>query len=163
MKRRLAIFVFFFICISGSLKAQTPAAVIPDFTFFTLDGVPYSSKSIPGGKPILFSFFDVTCPHCQTTMKTFAAHSAELKGISVFLVTLDGKDAVNNFMNTYGSGLSGLRNLVILEDVNHEFIPKFQPTKYPSVFLYNKNKKLEVYENDEKRVINVLDKIKTLK
>lgn len=115
------------------------------------------------GKSSVFSFFDVTCSHCQTTMKFLAANYTDLKRASVYLVTLDRKDAVLKFISTYGKTLLNKDNVVILQDVNYEFIPKFQPIKYPSVFLYDKSNKLVIYERDEKKMGDVLKKLKALR
>jgi hypothetical protein len=161
--KRITCLVLLFGFSVGYTQAQTPATTIPNFTFFKLDGTPFSTKQIPSHKASLFSFFDVTCSHCQLTMRTLSKHYSELKGISVFLVSLDRKDAILKFMKTYGPGFLNKPNVIILQDLNYEFIPKFQPVKYPSVFLYNKHKKLEVYERDEKKMLQVITKAGRLK
>lgn len=163
MKRRCFLIVWLIICITKSVMSQTPASVVPDFTFFKLDGTPFLTKQIPSGKPSLFSFFDVTCSHCKVTMRLLSKHYPELKGISVFLITLDRKDAIIKFMNSYGPAFLNKKNVLILQDLKYEFIPKFQPLKYPSVFLYNRYKKLEMYEQDEKKMLKVIAKVKSIK
>ena len=138
--------------------AQTPASAIPDFTFFKLDGSRYSVRQMPRGKASLFSFFDVTCSHCQTTMQTLSKHHTELRHLSVYLVSLDRKDAILKFLKKYGPQFLNKSNVTILQDLNYEFIPKFQPIKYPSVFLYNKNRRLEAYEKDEKNMLKLVSR-----
>ena len=138
--------------------AQTPAATIPDFTFFKLDGSSFSTRQMPRGKASLFSFFDVTCTHCQTTMQTLSKHHTELRQLSVYLVSLDRKDAILKFLKKYGPQFLNKSNVTILQDLNYEFIPKFQPVKYPSVFLYNKNRRLEAYEKDEKNMLKLVSR-----
>ncbi len=148
--------------VSKIVNAQTPSPTVPDFTFFKLDGTPFSSKQMLPNTPSLFSFFDITCTHCQATMKLLSSHYSDLKGASVYLVTLDRKDGVLNFMNVYGRPFLNKENVIILQDLNYEFIPRFQPVKYPSVFLYDKNRKLVIYEKDDKKMPAVLKKLKVL-
>ena len=143
--------------------AQTPAPIIPDFTFFKLDGSSFSTRQMPQGKASLFSFFDVTCSHCQTTMQTLSKHHTQLKHLSVYLVSLDRKDAILNFLKKYGPQFLSKSNVTILQDLNYEFIPKFQPIKYPSVFLYNKNRRLVAYEKDEKNMLKLVSRVGKLK
>jgi len=95
-------------------------------------------------------------------MKTLSSHYNDLKNAAIYLVTLDRKDAVLTFLNNYGKPFLNKENVIVLQDVNYEFIPKFQPIKYPSVFLYDKNRKLIVYQKDEKKMLDVVKKLKTL-
>jgi hypothetical protein len=163
MKRLCLLSLLFLLYVSKPVNAQTPSPIVPDFTFYKLDGTPFSTKQMIAGKASVFSFFDVTCSHCQTTMRFLAANYTDLKRASVYLVTLDRKDAVLKFISTYGKTLLNKDNVVILQDVNYEFIPKFQPIKYPSVFLYDKSNKLVIYERDEKKMGDVLKKLKALR
>ena len=163
MKRSCTLILLLLMILSEFVAAQTPAPVVPDFTFYRLDGKPFSAKQMPAGKPSVFSFFDVTCSHCQTTMKLLSSHHADLKSPGVYLMNLDQKDAAIKFLNLYGANLLNKDNVVVLQDVKYEFIPKFRPLKYPSVFLYNKNRKLVVYEKDDKRMMDVIKKLKALK
>ncbi|WP_207424763.1 peroxiredoxin family protein [Desertivirga brevis] len=162
MKRFWLMWLLCLLNVSKPVIAQTPAPVVPDFTLFRLDGTPFSSKQMVANKPLVFSFFDVTCTHCQTTMKLLSSHYLDLRNAAVYLVTLDRKDAVLKFLNNYGPAFLNKDNVTILQDVQYEFIPKFQPVKYPSVFLYDKNRKLVIYEKDDKKMLSVLKKLKTL-
>lgn len=153
----------FLVLLFSRTSGQTPANVIPDCAFYKLDGSRFSTRQIPEGKPSLFSFFDVTCPHCRIAIGYLSDHFQELSGISVFLVSLDGRDQVMRFMKKYGPELLNRKNVTILQDVNREFIPRFQPLKYPSVFLYDKFKSLVVYEKDEKKINKVFSRLKGLK
>lgn len=162
MKRRSVLLMFLVLLISRT-SGQTPAKVIPDCTFYNLDGSRFLTSHIHRGKPSLFSFFDVTCSHCRIAIGYLSEHSQELNGISVFLVSLDGRDQVMRFMKVYGPELLKRTNVTILQDLNKEFIPRFQPLKYPSVFLYDKFKRLVVYEKDEKRMSKLLEQLKGLK
>ncbi len=150
----------FLILYVNTLSAQQPAATIPEFTMFKTDGSAFTKKQVAKDKTSLFSFFDVTCSHCLTTMKTLNKHTTDLKSLMVYLVSLDRKDAVIQFMNTNAPTLLKSKNVTILIDINYEFIPKFLPKKYPAVFVYDKNHKLKYYEGDEKNIEELIKKIK---
>jgi len=160
--RKAGLWVLLVFCVQLTF-AQNPASTVPDFTFFKLDGSSFSTRQMPRGKASLFSFFDVTCTHCQTTMQTLSKHHTQLKHLSVYLVSLDRKDAILNFLKKYGPQFLNKSNVTVLQDLNYEFIPKFQPIKYPSVFLYNKNRRLEAYEKDEKKMLKLISRVGKLK
>ncbi|PRY55417.1 AhpC/TSA family protein [Arcticibacter pallidicorallinus] len=143
-------------------NAQTPAREIPNFTFFTVDGNPFASSQIPKGRPSVFSFFDVTCTHCKSTMKTLGDRYPDLRKASVYLVTLDGRKEALDFVKKHGPQLLNKPNVTILIDLNKEFLPKFQPQQYPSVYVYNKYRRLELYEKDERKIPHIFEKIKSL-
>jgi len=144
----LILAVFF----SADVAAQQPAAKLPDFRFFKQDKSPFANKDLTPGKKLLFIFFDVTCDHCQRAMTTFNEHSSELKNVAAYLISLDNPASVNQFMNKYGKNLLHKKNVTILLDLQNQFISRFGPRKYPSMFLYSPGRKLILYEDDDKNV-----------
>ncbi len=158
----LICFLIFNFSITTAFSQQQPASIIPEFTLFKTDGTAFTKKQVLNDRASLFSFFDVTCSHCLTTMLTFNKHAKELKNLSVYLVSLDRKDAVLKFMNTNAPALLNSKNVTILIDVNYEFIPKFLPKKYPAVFVYDKNHRLKYYEGDEKNMDQLIKKAKAV-
>ena len=146
--------------VSATAHAQHPAATIPDFTFYTLEKKPFTNKDLKTDKMVLIVFFDASCEHCQHAMTTYNEHYKELNKTPVYLVTLDNPASINYFMTKYASNLYGSKNVTILQDLGNEFIKKFGPRKYPSMFLYSAQKKLLIYDDEPKNVGNFLQKIK---
>lgn len=144
----------------GIINAQEPVRTIPSFKFFQLSGKSLTDKDIPFGKLSIFNFFDITCSHCQETMKLLAKEHPNLSHVNLYLVTMDRKDALLKFMKTFAPNLLSKKNVIILQDLNQEFIGKFYPRKYPSVFLFDKNKKLIIYQDEESKIIHLLNKAK---
>ncbi len=147
----------------GMVNAQEPVRTIPSFKLFQLSGTPFTNQNIPSGKLSIFSFFDITCSHCQETMKLLAKEHPNLSHVYLYLVTMDRKDAVLKFMKTFAPNLLNKKNVTVLQDLNQEFIGKFYPRKYPSVFLFDKNKKLLIYQDEESKIINLISKAKAYK
>ncbi|WP_157580977.1 peroxiredoxin family protein [Segetibacter koreensis] len=147
--------------ISTGANAQHPAQTIPNFTFYKLDKTVFTNKSLQPGKLLLIVFFDVSCDHCQHAMEAYNQHYQELNKAAIYLVTLDNEANINYFMTKYGNNLYGSKNVTIVQDLKNEFISKFGPRKYPSMFLYSPQKKLLMYDDEPKNVGNFLQKIKS--
>ncbi len=150
MKHFLKLVILFF-CLLAAYEGftQSPAQTIPEFTFYKLDKTPFTNKNITVGKDVLFIFFDVTCDHCQHTISTLSKRINECQKISIYLISLEDKTAINNFLNQYGKNLPSLKNVTILQDTKNQFITQFGPRKYPSVFLYSAQKKLLLYDDED--------------
>ena len=129
--------------------AQIPAPTIPNFVFYSFDKIPFTNENLSVGKKILFIFFDVTCDHCQHTIKSLNDRIGDCKNTSVYLLTLDEKPSVNTFLTKYGKNLMNSKNVTILQDSKNQFIMVFGPRKYPSVFLYSADRELMLYDDED--------------
>jgi peroxiredoxin len=132
--------------------AQTPALQLPGFTFYKPDKSVFTEKNVEPNKMLFFFFFDTDCEHCQRAMKYINQHYEEYKKTSIYLISIDDKEKINQFMSTYGSNLNRKKNVTLLEDPKNEFIVKFTPRKYPAMFLYSADKKLTDYEDNDESV-----------
>jgi peroxiredoxin len=141
--------IFLWTLLSFETYAQPPAQTIPAFTFYKLDKTPLTNNNITAGKDILFVFFDVTCDHCQHTISTLNKRINECQKISIYLISLEDKNAITIFLNQYGKNLINKTNVTILQDSKNQFITQFSPRKYPSVFLYSAQKKLLLYDDED--------------
>jgi AhpC/TSA family len=138
-----------FLLISNNLQSQIPAQRLPAFKFFKLDQQPFTDKDIPDEGNILFIFFDVDCEHCQRTMANIDHAYKSFAQAKMYLVSLNNPGQMNLFITTYGPHLKVKKNVVLLRDSLNQFIVKFKPVRYPSMFLYGADKKLLDYEDNE--------------
>lgn len=134
---KLYLFGFLMAFLSFTASAQMPATDIPNFQFYKADGKTFTKSQIVPAHKSLFVFFDATCVHCQKTMIELSRKYEDLKKLNIYLVSLDQHITMNDFMSKYGKNLVGKKNVLLLEDRDHVFIPLFQPAKYPSLFLYS--------------------------
>jgi len=141
-------------------NAQTPAAVIPDFSFEKEDGTAFTRKSMTAGTISFFVFFDTECDHCLHAIEYLEAHRQELLQAKLYLVTLDGKEKARSFLTEHASGLVKVKNTTVLLDTKNQFITRFGPRKYPSLMLYSKQGKLLLYDDDEKKIPSFLKEIR---
>jgi peroxiredoxin len=145
------IFSFIIIIISLSfgpnlLFAQPiPAKIIPEFTFYTLKDQPFTNKELKKEGKIFFLFFDATCSHCQYETQLISSHYQDFKNTAFYLVSMDKKQQIQNFINIYGKQLKDKKNVTVLEDKNRQFIQKFMPSQFPALYIYNANHKLLKY------------------
>jgi thiol-disulfide isomerase/thioredoxin len=147
------------------LSANAQSKNLPEFTFLKSDkSGTVVNKDILTGKKSLFIFFDITCPHCQEAIKAFNKNAEKLSPISVYLVTLDKQASAEKFLSRYATHLYKRKNVTLLFDRYNEFIVKFQPVKYPSIFLYSENRNLELYSDephDVPKFLKLIEKRKT--
>jgi peroxiredoxin len=135
---------------------------LPEFRFFRLDnGAEVTHRNVTPGKKTLFVFFDTECPHCRVAITEYNHQQAKLNDINVFLITRDQKNVVNAFLKEVGSKLIIKKNVTVLSDNQNQFIGKFLPKKFPSMFLFGVNKQLMIYTDEEKDIPVVLEKIKS--
>lgn len=145
--------------ISLNVSAQNPVAAIPDFTFFKLNSSPFTSKDLVPGKQSFFVFFDSDCEHCQHAVRYINKHYQAFKKADIYLITLDGQGKISRFMAEFGPDLNGKKNVMILQDLKNDFLTKFKPKKYPSMFLFSSVGKLICYEDNEGNIFKILKQI----
>lgn len=143
----------FVLLLSSKISAQIPTQTIPAFNFYTLDKTAFVNKNLTAGKMLFFLFFDPGCDHCQHAMANLNTHYNDYKKVTIYLISLDSKENINAFMSKYAPNLKGKKNIMLLQDTKNEFITKFQPRKYPSMFLYDSNKKLLDYEDNPESMV----------
>jgi thioredoxin-related protein len=146
--------------VTTNVCAQTPSKTIPPFNFIRLNRTAFSNKGLQPGKKIFFCFFDAECEHCQRAIQYIGQHYLEFKKAAIYLITLDSVNIIKQFMNKYGAGLKDKNDVTILRDTRNEFISKFGPRKYPSLFLYSSKKELILYDDNEQNLFKFLQQIK---
>jgi len=131
------------------VKAQVPAQKVPGFTFYQMNKKAFTDKQLVKGKLLFFIFFDVTCDHCQHALQQANLHYKELNKTAVYLISMDNEQTIHAFLAANAPNLIKSGNVLLLQDVNYEFIKKFTPRKYPSLFLYSRDRKLLLYDDNE--------------
>jgi len=145
-----------FFCANQLFAQPEPAKSIPEFTFYTLNDLPFTQKQLKKEGKILFLFFDTTCPHCQYEMQQIAAHYKDFINTSFYFVSMDKKQQIQNFINTYGRQLNGKNNVTVLADPNRQFLEKFKPSQFPALYIYNTKHQLLKYWDNSANIDQVM-------
>ena len=132
----------------AQVSAPTPAQTVPAFEFSRFDKTSFTNKDLAAGKPLFFFFFDCTCDHCQHAMTYLNQNFTSYKKAGVYLISLDNQQMINAFLHKYAANVINQKNVTLLQDTKSQFIVRFKPRKYPSLFLYAADKKLLDYEDN---------------
>jgi len=153
--------VILFICLITSLSLNSyaqpaPAKSIPDFTFYKMNGQPFSRKDITKSKKPVIIFFDVTCDHCQKELKAMSDRIEEFKKAQFYLVSMDKAPEIQSFMSKYASKMVGRSNVILLRDLHKQFITLFMPVQYPATFVYDTDWKLIRYFGQNSKMSDII-------
>ena len=151
MKNVIRAFVFLLLIsshVTAQVSAPSPAQTIPAFEFSRFDKTSFTDKDLAANKPLFFFFFDCTCDHCQHAMTYLNQNFTSYKKAGVYLISLDNQQMINAFLHKYAANVINQKNVTILQDTKYQFIARFKPRKYPSLFLYDADKKLLDYEDN---------------
>lgn len=128
--------------IAGGAHAQNPPYVIPEFTFYQLDDTPFTRDDLTKTSNIVFVFFSTTCHHCQNETRAMGEHFGDFSQSTLYFISKEGKDDIRKFMDIYGKTIKDKPNVHVLRDPQSEFVLKFNPTQYPSVYIYTPTRQL---------------------
>lgn len=146
---------------SNCSRAQSYGAqYLPDFTFEGMNGKLFTKANVDKTKTSIFIFFDVTCEHCQHEIVDIGKNYASFKNVRFYLVSMDNKNSIMQFISTYGKQLYGKPNVTILQDFKPEFVQKFRPEKFPALFIYSKSGELIKYLSGQKKAKDILAVLK---
>ena len=157
MIRMKSIFALLFLVtlISEKSTGQAPAPTLPNFEFSRLDKSPFTNKDLPAGKIILLVFFDAGCEHCQQAAKNIDRQYPSFEKAAIFFISLDPPEKMIQFMTACAPDLRKKKNVKLLSDSRNEFITRFGPRRYPSMFLYSPKGRLIDYEDNEETVFRL--------
>jgi peroxiredoxin len=159
MKYPLLLFALPF-CFLVNAVAQPPAQTIPAFDFYKADKSVFTNKNLAINKMVFFFFFDPTCEHCQQAMSSLDKNFQNYKKAAVYLISVNDHQTMQNFIDKYAPGLKDQKNITCLQDSKNEFIDRFKPMRYPSMFLYSPTKQLLDYEDNENSMFRFIKYLK---
>lgn len=146
--------------LTGMLTGSNPMAQIrkmPDFQFKRMsDGAPLTRKALQPSLKTLFVFFDTECPHCMQALSTWNENHASLDGLNTVLLTMDPPMAAIPFLNRYADKILYKKRVLTGIDTDRQFIARFLPRKFPSMFLFSEKGDLLLYSDEEKDIPSLI-------
>ncbi len=160
LMKRLINIILLSLFFSINTQAQPPAQTVPAFNFYRFDKSTLTNKDLPTGKMLFFFFFDPSCEHCQQAMSNLNKDFQQYAKAAVYLISVDDPKVITAFINKYAPSLKNKKNVTLLVDTKNEFLEKFKPLRYPSMFLYSSKNVLLDYEDNENSMFRFLKYLK---
>ena len=128
--------------------AQGPVTTIPAFSFSRVDKTMFTNENLSKGRMVFFVFFDTECDHCREAIQYINMHDKEFSKTAIYFIQLENTNRAISFLTKNGINLLGKNNVMLLQDTQSEFVKKFRPRKYPSMFLFSDKKQLLLYDDE---------------
>lgn len=145
----------------SGIPASGQVQNIPDFRFIRMSGAgTFSPKDLKPGKKTLFLFFDTECPHCMQALSAWNENHTAMDGINAVLLTMDPPSAAIPFLRNFADRIISKKHVVTAIDTDRQFIARFLPRKYPSMFLFSEKGDLLQYTDEEKDIPSIIRSIR---
>jgi peroxiredoxin len=141
-----------------TIPAYKKTQTIPVFQIQLIDSSLFESTDIPTGKPVIITYFNPECGHCQLEAKDISDNLDKFKNAFLLFVSYQPMDQIKSFAQQFK--LDTQSNIRFARDKNY-FIPAFYRVEFtPYNALYDKNGKfVRVYPTG----MNVKEVIEWLK
>jgi peroxiredoxin len=135
---------FFMSCSSNRGKVATglEGKSLPEFQLALADSTtPFSTASIPSGKPFLILWYQPYCPFCQAQMADIVNNIKNMNNLTIYMVSSSPKKDVQDFVDKYK--LLKYTGIKIVADGKSQIGGYFQPKGVPFFAFYGANRKLK--------------------
>lgn len=138
----------------ATLMAQEAPKILPAFKFQALHtNSAFTNLQIKPAKYIILNFYDPGCGHCQKLAVGMAANMQKFKQAQILFIAMNDAVYIDGFINMHIPSLKSASNITFLRDPEVTFIPLFNPSQYPSMYIY---------DGTTKKLIKHLDGIDTV-
>jgi peroxiredoxin len=137
-------------------KAQIQAKLktLPNFRFYTLDSLAYTSQNISPNKAILLLRFNSECEHCQYQAEQIYKNVSKFNDYQILWISSERLAKIRAFGKKYG--LTDYPFMHLLKTDNQYFYDTFGTSTTPAVFIYNANYQLVKQYSGEVKVETLL-------
>jgi len=112
---------------------------IPTFQVQLIDSSFFTDADIPKGKPVIITYFNPECGHCQMEAKEISDHLDRFKNAFLLFVSYQPMDQIKGFAQQFKMDLQP--NIRFARDKNY-FLPGYYRVEFtPYNALYDKNGK----------------------
>lgn len=147
-------------CVGLALLGLSQAQVsLPAFSFYDLEGEPFTYEQLDPERPVFVMMFDPYCDHCRTQAANIANEPEKFlqKDVQFVWVTLEPEaEAIVGFREEF-FGDSGL-DVHFLQDQDIRFEAFFGYTDDPvNIYLFKPNGKRPKYFGEEQEAATLLN------
>lgn len=126
------------------LKLETPQIEdkldMPSFSFENLDGTIILTEGLTTCSAYLIVYFNSECPSCQTKLSQINQHVATFSNTQILFISDQTNEELLSVKKSYE--MFEADNVHLLRDSNYQFESLFNASSYPTLFIYNQEKKL---------------------
>jgi thiol-disulfide isomerase/thioredoxin len=122
-----------------TVPAFKKTQIIPDFQVQLIDSSLFANTDIPKGKPVIITYFNPECGHCQLEAKEVSDNLDKFKNAFLLFVSYQPMDQIKSFAQQFK--LDFQPNIRFGRDAKY-FLPAFYRVEFtPYNAIYDKNGK----------------------
>lgn len=146
-----------FLVLSVATVSGQERISLPYFSFYDLEGNPFTNESIDHTLPTMVMLFDPYCDHCDLQADRIQAEAKQFTDKNIIFVTIEPEiEPIKDFANRHFAE-SGLQHLYFLQDKDFVFESYFGYTDDAvNIYLYRPGKKQPKYFGKEQEVAELL-------
>ena len=157
MASALIVIVFLVYRIYAGVLAKRETAkrieVLPEFDFKTLDEQIFHRENIPNDIPAALIYFNTSCPHCNAEIEEILTNATLLDSVYFLMISRQKPELLLQFVQE--KQLAGWKNIAVVADTQDLFPKTFGTAIVPTLFLYEKNRRLIKVFKGEASVIAI--------
>lgn len=150
----LALFLFSLV---GKAQNAAQPVVLPQFSFAELSGgKAITNADLPRSAKKVFIFYDPGCGHCQEEAEAIGKNLDKFEGVHFYFISMQDKPLIEEYVRKYGKRLVNQKQVKFLHDSKYEFVGKFHPKQFPSLYVYSADNRLLGYADGPKKISDIL-------
>lgn len=112
-------------------QVQQALAILPDFSFCTLEGASFTNAQLPQNNKIVFIYFNTECEYCFYETKDISEQLERFKATTLLLVSNEKKEAIKAF--AIKQNLQDKSQVIFLQDSTYTFAKQFEANSIPYI------------------------------
>ena len=135
-------------------QVQQALAILPEFSFCTLEGASFTNAQLPQNNKIVFIYFNTECEYCFYETKDISEQLERFKATTLLLVSNEKKEAIKAF--AIKQNLQDKSQVIFLQDSTYTFAKQFEANSIPYILAYDAQGKLLLRHKGQLRVKKLL-------
>ena len=163
IKKSLIVAVVLFLAVMGvqvlkklqhKEQVQQALAILPNFSFYTLEGASFTNAQLPQNNKIVFIYFNTECEYCFYETKDISEQLERFKATTLLLVSNEKKEAIKAF--AIKQNLQDKSQVIFLQDSTYTFAKQFEANSIPYILVYDAQGKLLLRHKGQLRAEKLL-------
>lgn len=135
-------------------QVQQALAILPEFSFCTLEGGSFTNAQLPQNNKIVFIYFNTECEYCFYETKDISEQLERFKATTLLLVSNEKKEAIKAF--AIKQNLQDKSQVIFLQDSTYTFAKQFEANSIPYILAYDAQGKLLLRHKGQLRAEKLL-------